>query len=156
MATPTSYPLLDWQLLTHLIATDRVTEMGRSEQGLKAYVARMEEIRSEYETVGDYVLASVFGLTCETTDGQKKRAIIPPGFESREKVFIKPNDFPYNLVPGIEHYIIWCHAPKSAEELATIAREFAGDRVYAQFVNPVATQSVRNVFHAHLFINTGT
>jgi hypothetical protein len=78
-------------------------------------------------------------------------AVPPRGFT--RAVRWAPNDFPYAMHAGMEHFLVWCAGGAlSAEELAeqVEAHRPAAHFEAITFVNPARLQSVRNVWHAHV------
>jgi hypothetical protein len=108
---------------------------------------------AEYASVGDYILARLFGFATQSDSGAggKRRAVAPPGFT--RAVAFAPNDFPYFFEAGMEHHILWCAggALSDAEIAQHIEKERPAQRFEVQlFVNPTRLQSVANVWHAHV------
>ena len=78
-------------------------------------------------------------------------AVPPRGFT--RAVRWAPNDFPYAMHAGMEHFLVWCAGGAlSAEELheQVEAHRPAARFEAITFVNPARLQSVRNVWHAHV------
>jgi tRNA U38,U39,U40 pseudouridine synthase TruA len=61
------------------------------------------------------------------------------------------NEYPYD-VEGTTHYLIWSTEPLSSDKINEIAAKHAGSREFIQFVNPENLKSVKEVWHAHVFI----
>lgn len=72
----------------------------------------------------------------------------PPRFVTR------PNDFPYNLTPDIQHLIIWCNRGSfSPEEVEAHVKEQQGDVYEAlHFINSPHLRSIPDISHAHVFL----
>ena len=63
------------------------------------------------------------------------------------------NDFPYALDPSISHHLIWSRAPLNVDEMHCIMEEHRPPHRYqtVTFINPPHLQSVKNLWHAHIF-----
>lgn len=67
---------------------------------------------------------------------------------------VLPNDFPYSVVPGIEHILIWSKVPMQQEKILEILEERFGSKEWEWifFVNPPQWQSVPSLPHTHIFM----
>ena len=61
------------------------------------------------------------------------------------------NEYPYD-VEDTTHYLIWSTEPLSNDKINEVATKHANSREFIQFVNPENLKSVKNVWHAHIFI----
>lgn len=118
-----------------------------------AYSAASRETKLAWHTVGDALLVRYFGwATGRPAQGGLQCALPPPVPDSRGLVWA-PNDYPYNLAPGIEHHLAWsCCGPPSSDVLEAFVAAQRPPAAYHSivFINPRHLQSVRNVWHAHV------
>jgi hypothetical protein len=63
------------------------------------------------------------------------------------------NEYPYD-VGGTRHYLIWSTYQLSKERIEEIATRHAQGRSFICFVNPSYLQSVKDVWHAHVIIES--
>lgn len=61
------------------------------------------------------------------------------------------NEFPYD-VEDSTHYLIWSVDPLDKEKTREIASRHANGREHFVFVNPENLKSVKELWHAHVFI----
>ena len=100
--------------------------------------------------MGDALLVRYFGWATGTAQDGLQCAL-PGGPDSR--LVWAPNDYPYNLAPGIEHHLAWsCCGPPSSDVLEAFVTAQRPPSAYHSivFINPRHLQSVRNVWHAHV------
>lgn len=68
-------------------------------------------------------------------------------------VMITRNMFSYNLAENISHWLIWSNTELSQEETASVAENICFSFLYALHVNPEHNKSIKDIYHAHLFVN---
>lgn len=62
------------------------------------------------------------------------------------------NAFPYD-VENTTHYLIWStHGPLADDKIREIAIRHSHDREFLYFVNPEHLKSVKDLWHAHVFM----
>lgn len=74
----------------------------------------------------------------------------------RGPVFV-PNEFPYWVADGIQHWVLWSAAgPLSAEEIrvAVTAQRPVGVRHAYWFENPPAAKTIPGIWHVHVFLRS--
>jgi hypothetical protein len=90
----------------------------------------------------------------QCTSKTKYRAVPPqpssPTSNPKQAVF-RRNDFPYALTPDIQHDVVWSFQPLEEAELVRFIASNIADREFVYFVNPPQLQSVKNLWHAHVF-----
>jgi len=126
----------------------------RSPDGLRRMKEFMSVKRAQWNTSRDFILNRFFGSEYETDPLTSRFAIVPNTHKYR--VYFVPNDFPYHVEDGIEHWILWSLDEMSSEE----AKRFLDAKLigpegqfleYVYFVNPPAIQSIPDVFHFQVF-----
>lgn len=134
------------------------------------YATHTAKVKSEYCSITDYVLVRFLGYSfkeVEVIDTAidpnkpilKKQAIRDP--PPSKKIQLWPNDFPYYFTSNIDHLILWSQTVLSQEEidrnLDVLLKERYGDAPIEvkMFVNTVALQSIREVFHVHVLVKRG-
>jgi hypothetical protein len=67
--------------------------------------------------------------------------------------YLTPNDYPYDLAPGIKHYIIWFNActMENAVKIASICLNTCSSNIIV-FVNDDKNKSILDIEHYHIFI----
>ena len=83
------------------------------------------------------------------------KATVFRGKESDSPVLV-PNQFPYWVAPGIEHWVLWSPpsvGPLSAAAIraAITAQRPTGVRDVFWFENPPAAKTVPGIWHVHVF-----
>jgi hypothetical protein len=115
--------------------------LGRTPSSLERYAAWSGDIKREYGSTVNYVQR--VRLRWEVTEGEE------PG----EAVQLLHNDFPYAVHEGIEHYVLWSKEKalgvKEIEEELNARMDPSKEYIYA--VNPPHLQTIREIFHAHVF-----
>ncbi|ELR13372.1 uncharacterized protein ACA1_241600 [Acanthamoeba castellanii str. Neff] len=126
-------------------------------------------MRSEFGTVGDFILHHRFGFPYLTRPEDGKKYVVVPSSSGRrtddhgggegvprttsggsKRVVWAKNDFPYALEADISHFLLWSLQPLPPQQLEQLIQQHvAPDEEFVYFVNPPALQSVQNVFHAH-------
>ncbi|GAM21988.1 hypothetical protein SAMD00019534_051630, partial [Acytostelium subglobosum LB1] len=155
-----------WHDLKIIIEEGRVHELGRKDQ----HQQRMREhslwVKDNYFTLRDYILSVFFDFPVLDIDAdnleasnninskKKKRVIVPDNVEQR--IVFRPNDFPYNCQDDITHYVLWCLLPLSMDEVRQYLQHHHSLGEYSEryvcFQNPVYLQSIKDVFHYHVFV----
>lgn len=147
--------------------------LRRGETEQQVYMKRMKEIRSEWESLDEYLRAIAFQYDMiETEVGKKKtRGGIPVGANRRivegvrVAVSFRKNDFPYDIAEEIEHWLLWIAvddenfpANTSSWDLltenavSTLLGEYVpGASEYVWCVNPPELRSVACLPHVHIF-----
>jgi len=155
---------LGWEEAAELArdgSEERLSRLKRSESVLARYRERRGEIGEVWASTSDYVLARYFGAAASAAlgdgrDGGRRR--VGSDEEARlaaeGRVVWAPNDFPYDLEPGIAHFVVWsARGELSREEVLLLARGEAGPGAdLAVFVNPPGLRSVHRVWHAHVLV----
>lgn len=66
---------------------------------------------------------------------------------------LQKNRFPYDLKPGIDHYVLFADGPRSARFITNKIRSTFPGLPTLWFVNTPEKQSVKEVWHCHIFVN---
>jgi len=127
--------------------------LGRSSEVSKKYQVLNRRVRAEYATMRDFICSDLFGIECEVYKGKKqaKRCF------SKQMVKLLPNEYPYNLAPNIEHLVLWSLGNLTRTQVDNYVRKLIKKNdnghipLFIVFCNPV--QSIRDVYHAHVFVN---
>lgn len=109
-------------------------------------------LKSEWRSIEDYLLHKVFAIDASTTtDADGRRTCERANASGRKLV---DNDFPYWFEEGIEHKLLWsAGGALSAEEVdAELDASLGADVERVWMLNSVAAQSVRGLWHVHVFI----
>ena len=115
-----------WEELTEIVETGSdLSLLARSAEGERSYRAESRLLRSEWRSIGDYVLVDKFGFERQPvrlpvvagTDADADEGGVGVGgvWEARPplanstttRVVLCPNDFPYYLPPHVTHWVLW-------------------------------------------------
>eukprot|EP01127_Copromyxa_protea_P007508 TRINITY_DN17404_c0_g1_i2.p1 TRINITY_DN17404_c0_g1~~TRINITY_DN17404_c0_g1_i2.p1 ORF type:complete len:155 (-),score=28.95 TRINITY_DN17404_c0_g1_i2:35-499(-) len=140
--------LLTWKELTQTITEGRLEDLYRTPKDLEYYMAQNAKTLLVWKSVGDYILHREFGFD-HVIENDKRVSVVPEG----KVIKFVPNDYKYALDPSISHYLIWSTVPLKNEEIEAIIAEKLPQNEYESIysVNPAHLQSIRNVYHAHVF-----
>ncbi|KAJ1872325.1 hypothetical protein LPJ55_003207 [Coemansia sp. RSA 990] len=139
-----------WLEVKQLVASNRLELLGRTEPKELAYREDMRQIREKYGSVTNYI------------QQVKLAAFIA---NVNEQYLMIPNDYPYALPENTQHYIVWSKVPLTpgtvpdhqVQELFAkkLDAQFGSDRYeWVWFVNPPHLQSIPEVVHGHLIVQT--
>eukprot|EP00242_Pyramimonas_sp_CCMP2087_P010640 CAMPEP_0198224278 /NCGR_PEP_ID=MMETSP1445-20131203/96180_1 /TAXON_ID=36898 /ORGANISM="Pyramimonas sp., Strain CCMP2087" /LENGTH=192 /DNA_ID=CAMNT_0043903387 /DNA_START=299 /DNA_END=878 /DNA_ORIENTATION=- len=141
---------LTWQDVAVFIKTGQYSKLGRVPEEILRYRAFTTKMKDAYETIGDYVAARVFGVETEINAASNKlKAVWPSTSEEAEPQLVwRENDFPYSMVDGLEHHVLWSTGELTERAIQeAIAKEREGyESVF--FINPPENKSVKNIEHA--------
>ena len=109
----------------------------------------LDHIRSLYCGLEDFILHELFRYEAKKCEDllcvlDKKK------LEKKCKLY--PNMFPYDLPPGILHYIMWytCTRPSDADITKDIAKSLGRDDDFIWYENP--KMSIPELFHVQVFV----
>ncbi|KAJ2320367.1 hypothetical protein H4S02_007000 [Coemansia sp. RSA 2611] len=139
-----------WLEVKQLVAANRLELLGRTTPEELAYREDMRKIRDEYGSVTKFILEVKLAEFIAS---------------SAERYLMIPNDYPYSLPATTRHYIIWSKVELTSgtvpdpEIRALFSKkldaQFGSDRYeWVWFVNPPHLQSIPEVVHGHLIIQT--
>jgi hypothetical protein len=108
-------------------------------------------LKSEWRSIEDYLLHKVFAIDASATDADGRRCCDRASASGRRLV---DNDFPYWFEEGIEHKLLWSAggALSAAEVDAELNASLSADLDRIWMLNSIAAQSVRGLWHVHVFI----
>ncbi|KAJ1673785.1 hypothetical protein EV182_004562 [Spiromyces aspiralis] len=146
---------LAWDKLKSLIDShsDNVEQfLGRSYETQQMYERHIKAVKANYGSVANYLTSHTLADFIRTEERPRSSSILP------EDLYITLNDFPYSLADAAEHWVMWSR--KRLEPgfnpppivLDIIRDKFGSSIEWRYMVNPPALQSVKELYHAHLFI----
>lgn len=140
------------------------------------YRARMLELKTEWMSVGEYIISDKFGLSYKIDPTTSKKYVprpLPPLQQGQKELLLQENDFPYHFEKSVKHLLLWKlgtnavvteeDVRRSLEEVTTqckITRTITTDVDafdvvdYCYFINPPELKSVLDVSHAHIIVQT--
>jgi hypothetical protein len=120
--------------------------LGRDAATEAAYQAA----KRDYRSVEDSVRITVFNWDRQRGVDGRWIAVRPiRGWRRRALV---PNAFPYSsLAAGEEHWVLWSEEPMSAAAVEAYLVREARAVGWRWWRNPVGQQSVRGIWHVHVF-----
>lgn len=153
---------LSLEELTLLLTSGTPQYISRLLAGQQRYLQAQDSMRSEYRSVSDHIREHKFGAACTiNTEGKKQcefnnEATAGGADDADPSSFVFPNDFPYALDPPLSHSVIWTRralgSSDSPDVLRLVERHFPASRFETRhLVNPVALQSIKDVYHIHVF-----
>ena len=145
---------IEWNDLISWLENGQQTPLWRDEQCAQRYIEHQKSISREYRSINDYIRINYLKWNADRDPSTAKRLATPSSTAIREPL-LTPNNFPYFLAQGIQHWLIWCDPePKEPEKVIEdiMNRDFPVpkfDRI--SFINPPRLRSISAVFHAHVF-----
>ena len=134
----------------------RAPPVGRRAPAVAAAYARhLADVRAHYESTRDFALVTKLGFAAAAgatgrVGACAAAAAAPPRWAAQR------NAFPYELAPGLEHYVLWSNDPRAPELAATRVYDAFPAVPRARmhwFVNEGALRTFDDVWHAHVFID---
>lgn len=114
------------------------------------YEERVKYIKENWNSVEDYIYCQtdIFGCI-HSYDPETQKHIRTS--ESKERVVISTNLYPYNLQDGLIHLLIWSLDMLTDEEIKNhLKLHFESLEDYVFWINPQANQSVKEITHYHV------
>lgn len=142
-------PPYSWENLQRNVYEKK--DLQRTTDIQELYVKRKRYISDKYVTYGDYIQIEYLKYLTGYTIDNKIMAIYPKNGNVVDMV-LTPNVFPYNVMCGIYHYIIWSNKYLSDYEIKEYLNSKKiniNDVIY--YVNDKQYQSIPSVWHMHLF-----
>ena len=171
---------LTWSELQSIIGANELHKLARSEDQKLTYQKARLKIKSEWESIYDYILCAKFNFPINNDDvhnSEKKRS--KPTMEEwrsmlkksgndkaaddNTRIVLSPNDFPYYFDQGIEHWLVWKLGGEiNIDEIDSgkmdilkkaccSNMELIHDRsVFLHFFNPPSLKSLPDVEHVHI------
>ena len=147
---------LSWSRCKDLVAEDRLELLGRSHSQHASYHAFMDNVRSKYAEVADFLFTTKFGFDAAVDPvSGKLRAVVPT--QVPDRLILQINDFPYHYEKGIVHYVLWkLGTPLVEQEIldaqaSLLAKEGAVEAIF--YVNPPHLKSILQIDHAHILVH---
>eukprot|EP00892_Ulva_mutabilis_P011242 jgi/Ulvmu1/8490/UM044_0024.1 len=125
--------------------------LGRLPDHIEVYRAFRKKKLEEWDGMGSYLNHQIWGWEPVIDEDGKKTVHMPS--DATEAPIWRANDFPYACQPGIDHHNIWCTIPLSGEQVNAVVEAHKPSSEYETliFVNPVELQSIKAIWHAHVF-----
>jgi hypothetical protein len=150
---------LQWNDLIHWLENGQRTLLWRDEQCAERYIQHQKLVARDYRSINDFIRIHYLKWNVDIDRTSQKRIAVPSSTAIQEPL-LTLNGFPYCLVRGIQHWLIWCDPiPKIPEEIIerVVQQNFPYDKFDSlSFVNPPRLRSVSDVFHAHVFTREKT
>ena len=163
----TSTPRLTFDQVTEIVKRggDALGKLRREKAEQKRYNGFMQKVKSEYASVEDFILASVFG--CKTEIAENGTLVTAANPQKQRVIKWRKNDFPYALEEGITHFILWSTESLTEPELQRECESFFltnerddneststenknKKKRFVYFVNPPKFRSIQRIWHAHV------
>jgi hypothetical protein len=131
------------------------TDFNRTKEMQAQYDKHRAEVLQKYATLDDFILRFAFKYACYVDNGSKLKAIRP--YETVLKWIWTPNSFPYDLVPNVQHFLIWSNRALTEQEIISIIGEnVSKDKRYHWFVNDPQYRTIPSVHHAHVLVTSSS
>lgn len=125
------------------------TEIGRTAAVHHAYNVWCDEVVGRFGSLSSAIEHEVFGAPARVAGPDNERLVLQ-GRAPPNAWRLTPNKFPYDLAPGLRHYVLWAtEPPGSLGEVAAMLAKEAPNMVH-WFINVPKNQSVPELFHAHV------
>jgi hypothetical protein len=150
--------VLTWSVLREVHARNAAGDvkalevLARTPAVSASYREATRALKAQWATVGDALLVRHFAWASKL-DKAGLLCAVQPKEEDRRLVW-SLNDYPYGVEDGTDHHLIWSAAGSvAASRLDALIEERRPAMQYESIclVNPSRLQSVRNVWHAHVF-----
>ncbi|KAI0544582.1 hypothetical protein F4679DRAFT_518749 [Xylaria curta] len=158
----------DWEDMKKIIGENNLSVLKRKPSDLRRYMAWTTEIKAQYGSMTNYLLAHRLPKTWGSPPFTPASSV-PFADESDYSILI--NDWPYGLTPDIAHIVVWSRTiidtdsetgdmtVKSREVVSNFVRRVFIDKLGPEgeakvlwFKNWVALQSVRSLEHIHVMV----
>jgi hypothetical protein len=156
-----------WDELKQIIGEGRLSELCRSVEVDKAYQQHRLQVLAEYKSLPDFILYSKFQQARQwNPDIHKWYVPAPkPSFHDppHAKVVLVPNDFPYFVAEGIEHWVLWKRGgdgtihPGEINQatLSTFSSACNISNRILYWENPPHLKSLPEIDHVHILVQMG-
>ncbi|KAJ1674322.1 hypothetical protein EV182_003518, partial [Spiromyces aspiralis] len=151
--TPLTWSKLKFLIDSHTDNIDRY--LGRRYEDQLVYLEHLKRVRNKYGSVANYLTSHALADLMEPTRS--------PTFDASaslepDDIRVIPNSFPYFLADAAEHWVMWSR--KRLEPgfnpppivLDIIRDKFGPSIEWRYMVHPPALQSVKELYHAHIFV----
>jgi len=124
-------------------------DLYRKPDMAQAYDSNRVKVRAEYDHYSDMILVNHLRWMPVDKHARRTRGSL--------SVRLEPNRFPYDVEPGVDHLVLWSVKPLSDEDMhrkikQQLKRLYKTSVEYVAFVNFVEDQSIRDLWHAHVFV----
>lgn len=124
----------------------------RSDYYQHKYDDNKATILQKYNTYEDYIKVVLLKLKYRRNSHDK---IVSDSNDTTNKVLFILNKYPYNIVKGIKHYILFSLKPLNINKVRKILLNLL-DCEFVFFINNRNKQSIKNLWHCHVFIKLDT
>jgi len=157
-----------WEELYQIMQGEQprdLAKLSRSVTQQRDYEIYKRDLLQKWVTVMDHVLCEKFPDVFSPVAVQDGRFVAdPPLTEATQKhaknpkLALFPNDFPYYMVPGLEHWVLWklggdglCNEEEIAQAKAQLVTSRNMDPLkILHWVNPPNLQSLPSIDHVHI------
>ncbi|KAJ2725787.1 hypothetical protein GGI07_000994 [Coemansia sp. Benny D115] len=149
---------IPWTQFKKHVDAENLDPLGRSAETQAAYEVQKKWVKQQYGSMANYLTQNALAdfIALKKNDGFDASADL-----CAEDFLFRPNDFPYSIGDGVEHWVLWSlkhlspgfTPPRAAVD--AIGRRFGLHAEWRYFVNPVNKQSVPQLSHAHVFVKRG-
>lgn len=124
------------------------------------YIELKKKVQTEWVSMTDYIAWDVFNedIVFKQIGGHDIKKSVRRNWKQLTpyKTRITLNKFPYHWNDDIEHYVFWSVNTLSDEEITRQIEEIFPSKTFdwVYFINPPSKQSVPDIFHAHILVQT--
>lgn len=145
----------NWDEAREIVKQRDYARLVRTDAQLQEYLKYMDECRTRYLAVDDYLRHVVFGwrVSSVAVDGGARLKADEPAMRDRQVIF-KFNDYPYAFTPDVLHYCLWStHEMTEAQVDTHLAQSLnARTHEWLWFCNPPSQKSIRTIWHIHCLV----
>ncbi|GBC24515.1 uncharacterized protein OCT59_009158 [Rhizophagus irregularis] len=149
-----------WEDVKEIVESGRLELFYRSKSEQLRYRAYRERIKKEYGSLDNYIYQNVLNWPKESSPNDPS---LQEYFSSKipsTHYNLRLNDFPYTIDSSISHYVLWSRLPfrdpndrNVKDDINLFLKEnFPGNEEWLFFINPPQLQSIKNIWHGHIFV----
>lgn len=122
-----------------------------------AYDLHIKEVQEQYTSLKAYLLSKVFKRPVFVDSSNPGKRCALNFLKSATPVWVlRPNEFPYDVEPGVEHHVAWRSSPDPPPpgelEALLAARWPPAEFQLAWWVNEPTIRTVPEFHHAQVFV----
>ena len=143
-----------WSELIQIVQVDKnLAGLCRSPEDQERYDRNRVELNEQWHSLYDFILWDKLKFERILIDGKWQSDPQLSDISTVHKSLV-PNDYPYFVGEGVEHYVLWktlekC-TPEDIEDAKTDLSETKGAIEFIHWVNPPHLQSLPGIDHTHI------
>ncbi|GBB91370.1 hypothetical protein RclHR1_01860024 [Rhizophagus clarus] len=134
--------------------------LRRSKPDQLKYRAYKEKINKEHGSLDNYLYQNVLNWPKESYSNDSSSQEYFSSKIPSTHYNLRLNDFPYTIDSSIAHYVLWSRLPFRDQRDQDVKgdinlflkEKFPGNKEWLFFINPPQLQSIKNIWHGHIFM----